>query len=111
MLCAILYIENSDKHRFADLKKRVENDYFLNKAEYPITLTAVHSLLLKYQPNYKSNINYQSNGVIKQIKFSQRRKNGNNEGDKKEKEQRPRRNLNHITCNDYGYTGHYSDNS
>ena len=33
MLCAILYMENSDKARFADLKKRIENDYVLNKAE------------------------------------------------------------------------------
>ena len=33
MLCAILYLENSDKARFPDLKKRVENDYVLNKAE------------------------------------------------------------------------------
>ena len=31
MLCAILYLENSDKDRFSDLKKRVENDYALNK--------------------------------------------------------------------------------
>ena len=33
MLCAILYLENSEKVRFSDLKKRVENDYMLNKAE------------------------------------------------------------------------------
>ena len=33
MLCAILYLDNSDKARFTDLKKRVENDYVLNKAE------------------------------------------------------------------------------
>ena len=33
MLCAILYLENSDKARFSDLKKHVENDYVLNKAE------------------------------------------------------------------------------
>ena len=39
MLCAILYLENSDKARFADLKKRIENDYVLNKAEYPRTVT------------------------------------------------------------------------
>ena len=32
MLCAILYLENSYKARFAGLKKRIENDYFLNKA-------------------------------------------------------------------------------
>ena len=33
MLWAILYLENSDKARFYDLKKRIENDYVLNKAE------------------------------------------------------------------------------
>ena len=31
----ILYLENSDKSRFADLKKRVENDYVLNKGRIP----------------------------------------------------------------------------
>ena len=30
-LCAILYIENSNKSIFSDLKKRVLNDYVLNK--------------------------------------------------------------------------------
>ena len=40
MLCAILYLENSDKARFADLKKRIENDYVLNKVECPRTVTA-----------------------------------------------------------------------
>ena len=33
MICKILYLEKSDKARFADLKKRVENDYVPNKAE------------------------------------------------------------------------------
>ena len=33
MLCAILYLENSEKSRFDDLKKRVENDYVMNKEE------------------------------------------------------------------------------
>ena len=33
MLCAILYLENSDKARFDDLKKRVENDYVPDKSE------------------------------------------------------------------------------
>ena len=40
MICAILYLEKSDKARFANLKKRVENDYVPNKAEYPRTVTA-----------------------------------------------------------------------
>ena len=102
MLCGILYLENSDKARFADFKKRIENDYVLNKAEYPRTVTAVQSLLLNYQPNYKSNRNSKSNGVINQLMFAQRSKTGYDEGDEKEKEQRPRRNLDHITCNKCG---------
>ena len=79
MLYAILYIENSDKSRFSDLKKHVENDYVLNKAEYPMTVTAVQSILLNYQPNYNSNRNSQSNGVSNQIMFAQRRKTGSSE--------------------------------
>ena len=31
MRYAILYLENSDKAKFADLKKCSENDYVLNK--------------------------------------------------------------------------------
>ena len=57
MLCTILYLENLDKSSFSDLKKCVENDYVLNKAEKPRTVTAVESLLLNYKPNYKSNRN------------------------------------------------------
>ena len=30
IIYAILYLENSDKAIFADLKKRVDNDYVLN---------------------------------------------------------------------------------
>ena len=41
MICAILFMENSDKSRFADLKNRVKNDYVLNKVEYPKTVTAL----------------------------------------------------------------------
>ena len=41
MLREILYLENSDKARFSDLKKRVENDHVLNKAEYPRMVTTV----------------------------------------------------------------------
>ena len=32
-------------------------------------------------------------------------------GDRKETEQRPRRNLDHITCNDCGEKGHYAGNN
>ena len=85
MLCAILYLEKSDKARFADLKKRIENDYVLNKVEYPGTFTTVQSLLLNYQPNYNSNRNSQSNGVRNQLMVAQRGKTGTDEGDGKEK--------------------------
>ena len=46
MLCAILYLENSDKARFSELKKGVNNNFVLKKAESPITVTVVQSLLL-----------------------------------------------------------------
>ena len=48
MLCAILYLESSDKSKFDDLKKRIKNDYVLNKAEYLRTVTAAQSLILNY---------------------------------------------------------------
>ena len=86
MLCTILYLKNSDKARFVDLKKRIENDYVLNKAEYPRTMTAVQSLLLNYQPSYNSHNFFQSNGVSKQLMFAQRRKTGDDKGDGKEKD-------------------------
>ena len=47
MLFSILYLEKSDKSRFSDLKKHVKNNCVLNKAEYPMTVTAVQILLLK----------------------------------------------------------------
>ena len=83
MLCAILYLENSSKHRFSDLNKRFENYYVPNKTEYPRTVTAVQSILLNYQPNHNSNRNSQSNGVSNQLMFSQNGKTMDNEGDKK----------------------------
>ena len=110
ILCEILYLENSDKARFSDLKERIENDYVLNKAEYPSTVTAVQSLLLNYQPNYNSHINSQSNKVGNQIMFAKRGKTGDDEGDGKEKEQIPRRNLDHINCNNCGEKCHYAGN-
>ena len=80
-------------------KKCVENEYLLNKAEYPRMVTAVQSLLLNYQPNYNSNRSSQSNRVRKQLIFAQREKTRDDEGDGKKKEQRPRINMDHITCN------------
>ena len=85
MLCTILYLEKLDKARFSDLKKRIENDYMLNMAEYPRTVTTSQSLLLNYQPNYNSHGNSQSNVVINHLMFAQRGKTGDNEGDGKEK--------------------------
>ena len=75
-LCTILYLENTYKARFADLKKRIGNDYVLNKSGYPRPVTALQSLLLNYQPNYNSHRNYQSNGVSNQLMFAQRGKLG-----------------------------------
>ena len=74
-------------------------------------MTTVKSLLLNYQPNYKSNRNSLSNWVSNQIMFTQRGENGDNKGDIKEKEHRPRRNLARIVCNDCGVKGHYSGKS
>ena len=111
MICAIIYLGILDKASFFNLKKRVENDYALNKAEYPMTVTAVQSHLLNYQPNYKSNRNSQSNGVSNQLIFAQRGKTGDDKGDRKEKEQRPSRNLDNITFNNYGWKFHYSGKS
>ena len=42
--------------------------------------------------------------------FAQRGKTGDDEGDGKEKEQRPRKNMDHIACNDCGEKGHYAGN-
>ena len=111
MLCAILYLENSDKSRFSDLKMRDENDYVLNKAKYPRMVTSVQSLLLNYQPNYNPNRSSRSIVVSNQLMFAQRGKTGDYEGTRKEKDQRPRRNLDHVTCNDYGEKVHYAGNS
>ena len=61
MFCAILDLKNSDKARFADLNKRVENYYVMNKADRNVT--AVQILLLNYQPNFNSSRNSQYNGV------------------------------------------------
>ena len=71
------------------LKKRIENDYVLNKAEYPRMVTAVQSLLLNYQPNYNSYRNSQSNGVSTQLICAQRGKTGEDEGNGNVKELTP----------------------
>ena len=43
--------------------------------------------------------------------FAQRGKTGDDEGDGKEKDQRPRRNLDFITCNNCGEEGNYAGNN
>ena len=83
MLYEILYLDNSYKARFSDLKKRVKINYVLKKAEYPRTVTAVQSLLLNYQPNYNSNGSSKYNRVSNQLMFAQRGKTGDGEGDRK----------------------------
>ena len=99
MLCAILYLENSDKTRFSDLKKRVDDDYILNKSEQPRTVTALQSLILNDQTTYNYNSEYQSKGVINQRMFSQCGKNGDYEGETNDDKQYPQSNLDHIICN------------
>ena len=84
----------------SNLKHCVKNDYVLNKAEYPRGVTLVQSLRLNYQPKYNSHRNPQSKSVSNQLMFAQRKKTGDDEGDRKEKEKIPRRNLDHTTCNE-----------
>ena len=86
MLCAILYLEKSDRARFSDLKKGIESDYVLDNNYYPRTVTTVQSLILNYQPNYNSNRQYQSNGVSNKLIFVQCGKTGDDDGEKKRQE-------------------------
>ena len=81
MLCAILYLKNLDKDMFSYLKKRIKNDYVLNKVEYPNTVTAVKSLLLNYQPNYNSSRKSQYQVAGSQQMFPQRGKTWDGEGE------------------------------
>ena len=83
----------------------------MNKAEYPKTVTAVQSPILNYQPNYNDNRNSKSFGAINQLVYAQRRKTGDDKGDKKKKNKRSRRNLDHITCNNCGEKVRYAWNS
>ena len=95
MLYTILYLEKLDQSIFTDLKKRVENNCALNKAEYPMIVTAVHSLLLNYQPNYNYSRQYQSNRVSNQLIFTQRGKTGDDEVKMKAKHLKTQINLDH----------------
>ena len=80
MLFNTLYLGNSAKDKFDDIKKRVKNGYVLNKAEYPRDVTGVQNLLLDYQPDNNSNGQSQYQGVINQIIFTQHEKTGDDEG-------------------------------
>ena len=91
MIGAIIYLENSYKPSFYDLKRRVDNGYILNKAEYPRNGTAVQSLILNYQSNYNSNRQYQSQGVSNQLMFSQRGKTGDEDDETKYNKQKNQR--------------------
>ena len=82
MPCAPLYLENSDKARFSDPKKRINNNYVLNKVEFPRTINLVHSLLLNYQPNYNSNRKSKSKGVSNELMFAHNGENRFGEGKK-----------------------------
>ena len=61
------------------MKERGNNDCVLNKVEYTRTVTAVHILLLNYQPNYNYNTQSQYQGVRNQLMFMQRGKTGDDE--------------------------------
>ena len=111
MICEILYLENSDKVRSSDLKKRIENEYVLNKAECARTVTAVQTLVLYYQPSYNYNNQYQFQGVSNQLMFSQCGKTVDDEVETKEDKHKPQRNLDHITCKYCGGKAHYAGNS
>ena len=71
------------------MKKCVENNYVFNKAEYPITVTAVQIILLNSQPNYNYNRQYKSQGVRNQLMFAQRGKTGDDEGETKDHNWKP----------------------
>ena len=79
IICAIIHLENPDKARFANLKKRVENYYVSNEVEYPRPVTAVNSLLLNHQLNYSYNRKSQYQGVSNQLLFTHHGKTGDDE--------------------------------
>ena len=92
----------TQKIQISDLKKRVENIYILNKAEYPRYVTTLQILPLNYQPNHNSNRQSKSKNFSIQVMFAQRGKTGDDAGETKDKKQKPKRNLDHITYNGCG---------
>ena len=83
MLHAIVYLENSYKARFSDLKKHVENEFFINKLEYPRNVNVLQILILNYQSDYNYNRKSQSQGISNQLMFAQLWKTGDNDGETK----------------------------
>ena len=83
-------------------------DYVQNKAEYPKTVTSVRSLMINYQHN--STRQYQSQGAVNQLMFTQRKSTGDDESETKDENKKSQRNLVHITCNDCGIKGYYAGN-
>ena len=67
-----------------------------------MTATAEKSLILNFQPNYNSNRQHQSNGVRNKLILAQSEKTGEDEGKTKDEKRKPQRNLDHITCNEFG---------
>ena len=83
ILCAILYFENSDKNRFAELKEHAKNNYASKNTKYIRAVTSVQSQLLNYQHNYDSNRKSQYQGVRNLLMFDQNGKTGNGKHKKK----------------------------
>ena len=95
MICTILYLGKSDNTCFDDVRKRINNEYVLNKAEYPSTFTAVQSLLINCQPNYDSNRQSQYQTFGNQLMFTQIGKTVDDEGEKKRIKQIPKQPWSH----------------
>ena len=49
-MTANIYLENNDYTSYSNVKKIVENDYLLSKADHPKTSVKVKSLLQNFQP-------------------------------------------------------------
>ena len=88
MLYTTLYLKNSYKSRFSDMKNCVEKSYVLNKSEYTNTVTAVQNILLNYQTNYSRQSKYQ--GARNQHMFTQRGNTEDDGGETKEKIKSPK---------------------
>ena len=110
MLSTIFYLENIDKIRFSDIKKRVGNDYILKQYDYPRIVTELQIPLLDYQHNYNSNIKSQSQGVVNQLMLAQCRNLEIMMVKQNTINKTPQINIDHITFNDFGEKVHYAVN-